>query len=178
MRLKMFLAVAIGLLACAGSYVELVARCRCERPSRFERRAARQERRAARRGYSLCSPQAETFTPSYNPYDSGVQPLGAARPEFRWECNGGFCRLVPVTPAAPAADCPPPTAPQTSPVTEPPEPPETKTPETSASQPVGEISYEMTPEEAQRWFEAETAWRPDPPIVPPGLTSVIPQLDE
>lgn len=172
MRLKLFLMGLLAVAACCGGYLELAARCRCERGSRFERRAARQERRAIRRGYSTQS--YTPATPSYvDPYQPGVQPLGATRPEYRWECDGRSCRLVLVTPQA--ADCPPATEPKTTPE---PEPPQAQTEEAPAVEPLGKATTEMTADEAQRWFEAETAWRPDPPVIPPGYTSVIPQLDE
>lgn len=154
MRLKMFLTVALGLLACAGSYLELAARCRCDRPARGERKAFRQERRATRRGYSTQS--YIPSTPSYNPYDSGVQPLGAAteQPRFRWECNGGSCRLVPIAPQAKAADCPAPTAPAKTPE---PEPTKEETQEV-IEPPAFENLLEPTGA-----IDPTTAWRPDPP---------------
>lgn len=177
MRLKMFLTVTLALVACAGSYLELAARCRCDRPDRGGRRAARIERRAARRG---CTTQYTPATPSYNPYDSnGVQTLGpkaaAAKVEYRWECNGRSCRLVPIAPQAKVADCPPPTAPAKTPE---PEPTKEEAKETPAVEPLGKASSGMSPAEAQRWFEAETAWRPDPPVIPAGFASEIPQLDD
>lgn len=249
MRLKMFLTVTLALVACAGSYLELAARCRCDRPDRGGRRAARIERRAARRG---CTTQYTPATPSYNPYDgSGVQPLGpksaAAKVEYRWECNGRSCRLVPVAPQAKAADCPPPTAPAKTPE---PEPTKEETQETPEVEPLGKASDasvptavysqsvdgkiwrtdasgkrtqivvlddsvltlekselpkptasiefmrlsdfkavsdipktwgasgSLSPAEVQRWFDAETAWRPDPPVIPAGFASEIPQLDD
>lgn len=180
MRLKMFLAVALALGACAGSYVELVARCRCDRPARGERKAVRIERRAARRGCSTY--QYTPATPSTNPYDSGVQPLGAStpRPEYRWECNGRSCRLVPVTPQAKAADCPP-----AAPATKTPEPEPTKEEpqETGVLEPP---AFENLPDPVQaesdpppsRPVDPTTAWRPDPPVIHPGAQSDIPQLDE
>ncbi len=141
MRLKLFLASVLAVLACGGGYLELAARCRCDRPARGERKSVRQERRSARRGYSA---QYSPATPSVDPYTPGVQPLGAtARPEYRWECNGRSCRLVPVAPQAKAADCPPATAP-------------TKTPE---PEPTTETKEVTTPDPA-------TAWRPIQPQLP------------
>lgn len=176
MRLKMFLAIALALGACAGSYMEVVARCRCDRPARGERKAARQERRSARRGYS--SYQYTPATPSVSPYDSGVQPLGASeQPRFRLECTGRSCRLVPVTPQAKAADCPP-----AAPATTTPEPEPSKEPtgviEPSAFENVQEAVQAESDPPPPRPVDPKTAWRPDSPVIPPGAQSGIPQLDE
>ncbi len=174
MRFLMFLVVTcLALVTAAGSQIDLAARCRCDRPARGDRKAARQERKAARRG---CSTQYATPAPSYNPYDSGVQPLGAAAPtEYRWECNGRSCRRVPVTPQAAPVPVPDPAFKAT--VT----PPKEEAKETPATEP------ESTPDgpavslndgEIRSLFNAETAWRPDPPVITAELHSAIPQLDE
>ncbi len=153
MRLKMFLLVALAVVASAGSYLDLAARCRCDRPARGERKAARQEKRSARRGYSSYSPSATPSTPSTSPYDSGVQPLGASAPAYRWECNGRSCRLVPATTQSAAADCPPPTAPTKT--------PEPESPKAEAQE-VRPIPPELNPAEFETPIDPTTTWRPDP----------------
>lgn len=123
MRLKLFLFAALAVVASAGSYLELSARCRCDRPERGGRRAAKQERKAARRGYSSNCDYVPA-TPSSNPYDnSGVEPLGpqaAAIPktaiQYQWQrqCTRGGCNWVsvpvevPVTPSVKAVPVPDP----------------------------------------------------------------------
>lgn len=88
----------VGFCVAVAFSEELLARCRCDRGERGSRRQARMERRAARRGESC-----ESYVP-YSPdqgtgYPDAVQPLGAAntdQPRFRWVCEGGRCRLVPI----------------------------------------------------------------------------------
>lgn len=266
MRLKMFLTVTLALVACAGSYLELAARCRCDRPDRGGRRAARIERRAARRG---CTTQYTPATPSYNPPRGRVDELGVDVPgpkaasnlapvQYQWvqQCTQGRgCQWVRVPVAQPAAvapqvkaaDCPPPTAPAKTPE---PEPTKEETQEIPEVEPLGKASDasvpaavysqsidgkiwrtdasgkrtqivvlddsvltldkselpkptasiefmrlsdfkavsdipktwgasgSFSPAEVQRWFDAETAWRPDPPVIPAGFASEIPQLDD
>lgn len=169
MRFLMFLTVAcLALVTAAGSQIDLLARCRCDRPARGERKAARQERRSARRGYAS-GYSVTPATPSNNPYDSGVQPLGAAeQPRFRWQCDGRSCRLVPVNPQTKAADCPPPTAP-----TKTPEPAKEETQETGVIEPP---AFENLPDPIQaesdpppaRPVDPTTAWQPDPQAKLPG----------
>lgn len=199
----MFLATAFAMAGAVGFTVDLSAGCRCNKPAKGDRKAARHERKACRRGQSAAC--VNPATPSYNPYDSGVQPLGqssasrlgvagvdeqgrAYRVTAEWttadgrkveqRCMGNSCYIAPA-PTAAVAPVPDPKFQETVKPPESPAPQAVNQPPTPGDvQQLGASIASGSPIIAEDWYAAETNWRPDPRSLPQGPQSAIPQIDE